>query len=129
MPIADITVNLTAVIVALMGGGFITGLIALLKYKPEKDAIVVSAAKGAVVVQSGVIDALQEELDRARADSALARKEIQEVRNEFREEVVSLKLELAAVRRERDGLRRLVERYEEENVALRERVAKLESVR
>jgi hypothetical protein len=55
-------IDMTTVLVALLGGGFVSGVTALLKFKPEKDAVVVSAAQGAVVVQSGVIDALQEEL-------------------------------------------------------------------
>lgn len=68
------TVDLTTLLVALMGGGFLSGCVALLKFKPERDVVVVSAAQGAVVVQSGVIDALQEELARARTELTEERK-------------------------------------------------------
>lgn len=67
-------IDLNGLLVVVMGGGFLTGVVALLKFKPEKDAVVVSAAQGAVVVQSGVIDALQEELARARSERDEARK-------------------------------------------------------
>lgn len=60
--------DITPILVAVLGGGFVTGLVALLRFRVDKDAVVVSAAQGAVVVQSGVIDALQEELARARKD-------------------------------------------------------------
>lgn len=49
----------------LIGGGGIAGaIVALLKVRPEAGQIVVTAAQGAVVVQSGVIDDLNEELGR-----------------------------------------------------------------
>ena len=60
--------EITPILVAILGGGFVTGLVALLRFRVDKDAVVVTAAQGAVVVQSGVIDALQEELQRARTD-------------------------------------------------------------
>lgn len=60
--------EITPILIAVLGGGFVTGLVALLRFRVDKDAVVVSAAQGAVVVQSGVIDALQEELARARKD-------------------------------------------------------------
>ena len=84
-------IDLTAILVAILGGGFVTGLVALLRFRVDKDAVVVSAAQGAVVVQSGVIDALQDELARARADRDLERDKVreleatvQELRNELR---------------------------------------------
>lgn len=61
-------IDVTTVLVAIMGAGGLSGVVALLKFKPERDVVVVSAAQGAVVVQSGVIDALQEELIRARSE-------------------------------------------------------------
>lgn len=51
------------VIVAVFGGG---GLAALLKSRPEGSKIIVDAAAGAVVVQSGVIDDLNGQLEDAR---------------------------------------------------------------
>jgi hypothetical protein len=69
------TIDVTVLLVALMGGGLFSGIVALLKFKPEKDAVVVSAAQGAVIVQSGVIDALQEELRRAREERDESRRE------------------------------------------------------
>lgn len=115
--------DVTSVVVVLLGGGFITGLVALLKFKPEKDAIVVSAAQGAVVVQSGVIDALQEELDRARADLSALREDFDAMRRELN----STRTELNDVRAERDGLRQELEEVKRENTALKARVQTLEN--
>jgi anaerobic glycerol-3-phosphate dehydrogenase len=84
-------IDLTAILVAILGGGFVTGLVALLRFRVDKDAVVVSAAQGAVVVQSGVIDALQDELARARSDRDQERDraialeaKVEELRNELR---------------------------------------------
>lgn len=79
--------EITPILVAVLGGGFVTGLVALLRFRVDKDAVVVSAAQGAVVVQSGVIDALQEELARARKD-----------RDDERARVVILENEIATLK-------------------------------
>lgn len=55
---------LIAFIVAIFGGG---GLTALIKSRSEGSKIVVEAAQGAVVVQSGVIESLRIELNDLRA--------------------------------------------------------------
>lgn len=49
---------------ALLGGGAIGALATLMKVKPEKDAVVVTAAQGALVVQTGVLKALETQLER-----------------------------------------------------------------
>jgi hypothetical protein len=87
-------VDLNAVVIVLLGGGFLTGLAALMKFKPEKDAIVVSAAQGAVVVQTSVIDALQEELDRARREKAEVHTELESCRKHNHD----LRIEIETIR-------------------------------
>ena len=82
--------DITPILVAILGGGFVTGLVALLRFRVDKDAIVVTAAQGAVVVQSGVIDALQEELQRARNDRNVA----QQKADALEQEVDALKQEI-----------------------------------
>lgn len=86
--------EITPILVAVLGGGFVTGLVALLRFRVDKDAVVVSAAQGAVVVQSGVIDALQEELARARKD-----------RDDERARVVALETELAKLKEQLNNVR------------------------
>ncbi len=56
---------LVSLIIGLFGGG---SLVALLKVKVDKNQIVISAAQGAVIIQSGVIDDLQEELSRIKVN-------------------------------------------------------------
>ena len=55
-----------AAIIGLFGGG---GLVALLRMPADRGKVVIDAAQGAVVVQSGVIDALQEEIARLRLEN------------------------------------------------------------
>lgn len=54
---------LPVAITALGGGGIFGAIVAFVKVKPEAGQIVVKAAQGAVVVQSGVIDDLREQLE------------------------------------------------------------------
>lgn len=85
MPPLAAGVDLTTVLVALLGGGLFSGIGALLRFKPEKDAVVVSAAQGAVIVQSGVIDALQEELARERQLRKAAEARVRELERRLRD--------------------------------------------
>ena len=71
-------IDLTAVVVTILAGGLFTGIVALLRYQPERDQVVVTSAQGAVVVQSGVIAALREELKRVGEELRLARLECAE---------------------------------------------------
>lgn len=56
-----------AVLAAVFGGG---GIFALLKVRPEAGQISVSAAQGAVIVQTSVIDTLRSELGRTSIELA-----------------------------------------------------------
>ncbi len=60
----DFTPVLTGIISFVFGGGLVTAIIALYKVKPEAGQIVVTAAQGALLVQSGVIENLQKEINR-----------------------------------------------------------------
>jgi hypothetical protein len=63
------TEALAAVVVAVLGsGGLIGGIVALLRVRPESGRLIVEAAEGAVVVQSGVIDQLRREISGLRED-------------------------------------------------------------
>ncbi len=61
----------------LFGGG---ALVALLRVNVDRHKIVVQAAQGAVIVQSGVIDDLTDELARVKADGEQCRREVHELR-------------------------------------------------
>jgi predicted RNase H-like nuclease (RuvC/YqgF family) len=60
----DYTPILTGVVSFIFGGGLVTAIVALYKVKPEAGQIVVTAAQGALVVQTGVIENLQKEIQR-----------------------------------------------------------------
>jgi hypothetical protein len=84
-------------IVGVFGGGT---LVALFKVGADRSQILVKAAEGAVVVQSGVLDELREEIHRVKQD--------------FREQV--------------DHLQHDNDRLKQENLELRARVAHLEAL-
>lgn len=60
----DITSFLPGIISAVFGGSLVAGVVALYKVRPEAGQIVVSAAQGALLVQTGVIDNLKLEIKR-----------------------------------------------------------------
>lgn len=66
-------------LVGLFGGGTI---VALLRVQADRGKVVIEAAQGAVIVQTGVIEALQEELNRIRAERDADRIEILGLRAE-----------------------------------------------
>lgn len=107
------TVQLVTAVIG--AGGLLTGIVAFLKLRPENDSVVVTAAQGALLVQSGVVDELKEELGRAKQMNIDQGTEIIELRREVRE----MRRDLRAVTDERDALRT-------ENTALRLRVDDLE---
>lgn len=86
--------GLVALIVGLGGGG---GLAALIKLRPERGRIVIDAAQGAVVVQATVIDDLQDELARVKAELAAEREARQAERAEYQRELTDLRSRVARV--------------------------------
>jgi hypothetical protein len=65
-PVITSAVVTTAVtlLIGLFGGGTV---VALLRIGPDRNKVVIEAAQGAVIVQTSVIDDLQEELARVKA--------------------------------------------------------------
>jgi uncharacterized protein involved in exopolysaccharide biosynthesis len=94
-------ITLVAGILGLFSGG---ALVALLRIKVDKEKIVVEAAQGAVVIQTNVIDNLNEELTRVR----LELHSMQGIARAFESELVVL-------RKENVDLRKRVAALEEEN--------------
>lgn len=95
------TESIVTIAVSVIGtGGLFGGIYALLKLRPEAGQITVSAANGALIVQTGVIDSLREELARVRTEnerlSGLYEKERTE-RQKEREENISLKQRITEV--------------------------------
>ena len=61
---------IVTLIIALGTGGLVTAVVAARKAGAEKQSIIVDAAQGAVIVQQGVIQSLQEQLAFARQEIA-----------------------------------------------------------
>jgi hypothetical protein len=70
---------------AILSGGFLGGIYLLLKLRPEAGQITVTAAQGAIIVQTGVIDTLREELIRLREETEALREENIELRKRIKE--------------------------------------------
>jgi hypothetical protein len=72
---------LNVLTIIIGSGGIVGGIVALFKMRPETSRIVVSAAEGAVIVQSGVITSLKNEIQRLHEDHELCQDEVQELRD------------------------------------------------
>lgn len=68
------------IIAGIGSGGIVASVVALLKVRPEAGQIVVTAAQGALIVQSGVIEELRKELDRVKIEYT---HEIHDLRDEL----------------------------------------------
>lgn len=72
----------TPLIIALIGGGGLIGaVVALMKVRPENNAAVVTAAQGAVLIQTGLMEQLRSALEETRQELAAeraARRELEE---------------------------------------------------
>lgn len=103
---------LAAVILAIIGFFFGGGLIAYLRLRKEGPKIIVEAAQGAVVVQSGVIATLEKQISDLTGQLVEARKMESKIRQlEHNEELLRVENE----------------RLKNALIALRERVAELET--
>lgn len=84
-------------------GGFAAAIIAFYKVRPERDVLVVKAAEGVVVIQTGLIDKLQKEIARVALDAANkeeeCRQEIARLRVDSEGKIKALEEEIAALRR------------------------------
>jgi len=88
------------VIVAVLGsGGLLGGIYALLKLRPEAGQIVVTAAQGALIVQTGVIDSLRIENDRLR-QRVSSLEALREENEGLRQRVSSLESQIHELQRE-----------------------------
>lgn len=111
---------LTSLAAVVLGGGFLSGIVALVKLKPEGAQILVSSAKDVVLIQQGALDDLREQMGELekRLGAQLG------VANEAREAAES------ALRECRNEAGRVAAEHEKErarNEALTARVAALEA--
>lgn len=53
---------LTALVSVILGGGFVGGIVALVKLKPEGDQILVSSAKDVVLIQRDALEELRTQM-------------------------------------------------------------------
>lgn len=118
---------LSTLVVVILGGGFVGGIVALLKLKPEGDQILVSSAKDVVLIQKGALDdlRLEREEDRKRMEDLEDRMTEQlEVADRARR---AAEVALVDAERERTQMARLYEAEQRRNTDLTRRVAALEA--
>lgn len=118
--------SIVSLVIAVIGAGGLGGLVlALIKARPEASAVIVDSAKGAVLVQSGVIDDLREALAETRKELTELRGEVSGV-NKLRGRIVELERELGRERSERKALEEERFRLRDEVQILRGRIEQLE---
>jgi uncharacterized coiled-coil protein SlyX len=105
-------------VVAILGGG---GIAALIRAKPEGSKILIDAAAGVVVVQTGVISDLRSQLTETQEQLEEAQKQINKLRTDH--------LEMNILRHENSQLNTRIAEQELEIQGLRSRVAELEHQR
>lgn len=118
---------LSTLVVVILGGGFVGGIVALLKLKPEGDQILVSSAKDVVLIQKGALDdlRLERDEDRKRMEDLEARMTEQlEIAERARR---AAEVALVDAERERTQMTRLYEAEQRRNTDLTRRVAALEA--
>jgi hypothetical protein len=116
----DTATLLTGLATLILGGGFVGGIVALVKLKPEGDQILVNSAKDVVLIQAGALDTLREQM--ATIESRFEKRLDQAEQARWTAETA-----LAECHRAREVL---VAEYEEEkarNEELSARVAALEA--
>lgn len=108
-----ITDNIILTVIGFLGsGGILGGIYALLKLRPEAGQITVTAAQGAVVVQTGVITNLQDEI--ARLNNKVDQLEMEnsareEAHEESRKRIIELEYNLKVLQRSSDRNGRMTE--------------------
>jgi hypothetical protein len=63
-----------------MGGGIVTAVVAVIKLKPERDVLVMTRTKDVVLVQSTLIDDLEQVNENMREEISVLRRELQDER-------------------------------------------------
>lgn len=109
MAVLIAAIDWTPIAAACLGGSALIGLAALRKVPQENDRIIVSAAEGLHTIQSGVIDALQEEVsrNRDRAENAERRRDAAETeRDRCRQRIDELAAEVDDLKGQVRDLRR-----------------------
>jgi predicted RNase H-like nuclease (RuvC/YqgF family) len=98
--IAEISFSglLPTIISTLFGGGIVAIIATLYKVRPEAGQIVVTAAQGALIVQTGVIENLKKEIARLHEEIAELKKQHDEEIEELREVNKGLREELSHIR-------------------------------
>lgn len=75
------------IISTLFGGGIVAVISALYKVKPEAGQIVVTAAQGALIVQTGVIENLRKEIERISKEAEEKIRELEKALRQANQEI------------------------------------------
>lgn len=78
------TAEILTLVSVLLGGGFITALIAVYRARPERDSVIVSSAQNAAEILQGLNKALYDELNREREKRAETEKELDRAEDALR---------------------------------------------
>lgn len=79
------TAELLTLVSVLLGGGFISALVAVYRARPERDSVIVSSAQNAAEILQGLNKALYDELNREREKRAFAERELDRAEDSLKE--------------------------------------------
>lgn len=71
---------LTVILTGLLSGGLLTGLVAFLRLRTDKDATMVDTVKKSVLIQDRIIDRLESDVAEERAGRLTAEAEVARLR-------------------------------------------------
>jgi glycine/D-amino acid oxidase-like deaminating enzyme len=111
----------------IVGGGIVGSFVTWYKAKPEKNRLVVDAAEGAVIVQTGVIKSLQDELARVRKESEAEILRAQKETDELRQENKQIRQALEVETTEREKLKEALQIVEARLLSLTQRTEEIEN--
>lgn len=76
---------IVGIIGIVFGGGVASAIVALIKVRPEAGQILVTTAQGAVIVQTGVIESLRQEIARLGEEMSELREQNDRLRARVRD--------------------------------------------
>jgi hypothetical protein len=108
----DWTTVIPTIMSFVFGGGIVALVTAIFKVRPEAGQIVVTAAQGALLVQTGVIDNLKKEISRLNDELV----EVKKMLSDRDKQILQLQTQLLTVRDNQDRHEKEIKQHVSDSV-------------